>query len=306
MALSDRPCVVVVGSINMDLVARSDRVPAPGETVLGGDFQTIPGGKGANQAVAVARLGARCSMIGRIGDDAFGKRMVAGLSEDGVNTDHILTTPGIASGVALIVVDASGQNAICVASGANYAVTPADVNAAEDAFAAADVCLVQLELPLPTVIHALRVCRRHNVEAILDPAPAPANPTPDLFKADILSPNESEAEMLLGSPGLSHDSEATARALAAKGAREVVLKLSGRGAGVLADGKFELIPGRPVDVVDSTAAGDAFTAALAVARARHRPLVEATRFANAAGALACTKFGAQPSMPTAKEVSALL
>ena len=299
------PNVVVIGSINMDLVARAEAVPAPGETVLGRDFQTIPGGKGANQAVAVARLGAGCAMVGRVGDDAFGERLVGGLADEGIDTRYVLTTPGTASGVALIVVASSGENAICVASGANFQVTPADVNAAEEVIAAADVCLVQLELPVQTVVHALRVCRRHGVETILDPAPAPADAPADLFGADVISPNETEARILLGQPGQPAEPEPTARALAERGPRDVVLKLGERGAGLLTDGRFELIAGHAVDVVDTTAAGDAFTAALAVARARGRTLAEAVRDANAAGALACTKFGAQPSMPTAEQVAAM-
>ncbi len=306
MAETDLPHVVVVGSVNMDLVARVDHVPAPGETVLGSDFQTIPGGKGANQAVAVARLGARCTMVGRVGEDAFGERLIAGLRDEGIDTRHVQTTPETPSGVALIAVAASGENAICVASGANFAVTPADVNAAEDAIAAADACLLQLELPVKTVSHAIRVCHRHGVEAILDPAPALPDPPDELFAADILSPNETEAAILLGQQGHPVEPDAAARALAKRGARKVVLKLGARGAGMLDDGEFVVIEGHPINVVDTTAAGDAFTAALAVARAQGRSLQDAVRYANAAGALACTKFGAQPSMPAADDVGAML
>lgn len=306
MAPARSPNVVVIGSINMDLVVRSEHVPAPGETVLGSDFQTIPGGKGSNQAVAVARLGATCTMVGRVGDDAFGERLVAGLAAESIDTRFVTRTPEAATGVALIVVAASGENAICVASGANFAVTPADVNAAEDAIAQADVCLLQLELPITTVVHALRACRRHGVQTILDPAPAPTNPPENLFGADILSPNETEAQILLGQPGECIEPAVVAEALSKRGAREVVLKLGERGAGVLSRDRFELVPGYSVDVVDTTAAGDAFTAGLAVARARRQPLRDAVRYANAAGALACTKFGAQPSMPTAQSVDRLL
>ncbi len=304
--MPDNARVVVIGSINMDLVVRSEHIPVSGETVLGTDFQTIPGGKGANQAVAVARLGGRCSMVGRIGDDAFGQRLVDGLQAEGIDTRHVQTTQDAASGVALIVVAASGDNAICVASGANFAVTPADVNAAEDVIASADVCLLQLELPIKTIIHAIRLCRQHGIETILDPAPAPGDASPQLFTADILSPNEGEAAMLLGRPGESIAAEDAARQLVDRGAREVVLKLGGRGAAYLSEGAFEVVPGHAVEVVDTTAAGDAFTAGLAVARARRLPLNQAIRFANAAGALGCTRFGAQPSMPTGQEVQALL
>ncbi len=306
MTKQDRSNVVVVGSINMDLVVRSDHVPAPGETVLGSDFQTIPGGKGANQAVAVARLGARCTMIGRVGDDAFGARLGEGLRGEGIDTRFVTTTREEASGVAMIVVAASGENAICVASGANFMVAPTDVDAAEDMIASAEACVLQLELPVETVAHAIRLCRKYDVETILDPAPAVADPPDALFEADVVSPNESEAGILLAGEASSVSPRAIAETLHRRGAAHVVLKLGARGAAVFSDGRFEIVPGHEVEVVDTTAAGDAFTAALAVARARGHDWLDATRYANAAGALACTRFGAQPSMPTADAVRSLL
>lgn len=300
------PAIAIIGSINMDLVVRAGHVPAPGETVLGREFATIPGGKGANQAVGVARLGGRAVMIGRVGSDAFGERLLAGLRENGVDVAHVQTTPGAASGIAMIVVADDGENAITVASGANFQVTPADVDAAAEALRAARVCLLQLELPMPTVLHAIETCRRLGVEVVLDPAPAPAGPAPDaLFQADIVTPNESEAAQLTG---LTPDAEpgAIIRALTGRGCRTVVLKRGAEGAHLYSPEADRPVPGFQVKPVDTTAAGDAFTAALAVARAQGRPLEEAVRFANAAGALACTRLGAQPSLPTAAEVKRLL
>lgn len=300
------PPIVIVGSINMDLVARARHIPAPGETVMGGDFSLIPGGKGANQAVGVARLGGRVFMVGRLGDDDFGTRLRAGLEHNGVDVTHVRDTPGSASGVAMIVVAENGENAITVAPGANAAVTPEDVDAAESLLREARACLIQLELPLSTVLHALRICRRHGVTAILDPAPAPAAGAPEaLFAADVLTPNETEAALLSGASDGAPPA-AIAAALRRRGASAVVLKLGARGAHVAADDFDETVPGFPVTAVDTTAAGDAFTAALAVALADDLPPLEAARFANAAGALACTRHGAQPSLPHLEEVHRLV
>lgn len=301
---TERTGVVVVGSINMDLVIRAPHVPQPGETVLGREFTTIPGGKGANQAVAVARLGTSCSLVGRVGDDAFGQHLRRQLQANGVNVDEVVVTEGTPTGVAQIVVDACGENAICVASGANRLVLPADLDAAEDLLRAARVCLLQLELPVETVVHAIQLCRRLGVETILDPAPALADPPAALFDADILSPNAGEAEMLTGETLATHakEAKAVAAALVQRGARNVVLKLGANGALVFDGARFEHIPGHRIKPVDTTAAGDAFTGALAVGRARGQSLFDAARQANAAGALACTCFGAQPSMPTAAQL----
>jgi ribokinase len=290
----------------MDLVARAPHVPAPGETVLGRDFSTIPGGKGANQAVAVARLGAASRMIGRVGDDDFGRRLLDGLAASGVDTDAVRITPHTPSGIAMIVVEDAGENAITVASGANFQVTPDDVDAAETLLRRAAICLIQLELPVATVCHTIRVCRRHGVQTLLDPAPAPQDEIPDeLFQADIISPNESEAAILTGLPARS-DPSAIAEALHRRGCSSVVLKLGERGAWVSAGSQRGPVPGFRIDAVDTTAAGDAFTAALAVCLAAGQNLLTASRFANAAGALACTRLGAQLSMPTREEVEGLL
>ncbi len=308
MGTDSRGGVVVVGSINMDLVVKTDRIPRPGETVLGGEFATIPGGKGANQAVAVARLGEASTMIGRVGDDLFGRQLLAGLAEANVTADHVSVTSGVSSGVALIVVDNQGENAICVAPGANQRLMPEDIDANEDALAAAKVCLMQLEIPVATVLRTIALCRRHGVMTILDVAPARPGLPDEIFQADILSPNASEAEMLTGEPTGAHarEAKAVAAALAAAGARCVVLKLGAAGALAFDGDRFYHAPGHKVAVVDTTAAGDAFTGALAVACARGEPLAQAIRYANAAGALACTRLGAQRSMPSAAEVNNLL
>ena len=245
-------------------------------------------------------------MIGRVGDDDFGRRLRKELRSAGVNDDHVLTTPDVASGIAMIVVEDRGENAITVASGANFSVTPADVDRAEAVIRKAKVCLLQLELPVETVLHTIDLCQRHGVETILDTAPAPTPPVPDgLFQADIVTPNESEAAALTGLP-IDAEPQAVADALRAKGCRTIVLKLGHRGSHVFAPDGNGSAAGFAIEPVDTTAAGDAFTAALAVARAAGRPPVEAARFANAAGALACTKLGAQPSMPTRDQVCDLM
>ena len=299
------PHIVVVGSINMDLVARMARLPRPGETVHGDDFQTISGGKGANQAVAAARLGARVTMIGRVGDDSFGEMLRRSLTEYGVSTEHVIVTKGCSSGVALIGVEATGANSITVIAGANGWLTPDDVGTRAALIASADALIVQLETPLDTVAAAIRLARQAGVRTILDPAPAPSGPLPiELLAVEILSPNQTEAEALTGVA--VHDvtsARLAAQRLRELGAKAVVLKLGELGALILDEaGREELVPARTARVVDTTAAGDAFTAGLAVALAEGRSLPDAARFGCAAGTLACTQFGAQPAMPSRNEV----
>jgi ribokinase len=303
--------IAIVGSINMDLVVRAHRVPAPGETILGHEFQTIPGGKGANQAVAVGRLGYPAVMIGRVGDDTFGEQLRAGLKSAGVDTSHVRTTSGTPSGIAMIVVAAGGENAITVAAGANALVTPADIDAAEDVLGEAAVCLCQLELPLETVVHTLRVCRRLGVRTILDPAPAPSDDAQidGLFEAEIVTPNETEARILSRLCGGTTDDDspqAMATGLRRRDDQIIVLKLGHRGAYVLSAEMHREVAGFSIEAVDTTAAGDAFTGAMAVALAEGKPLMETIQFANATGALACTQLGAQPSMPQRQAVMRLL
>ncbi len=299
--------IVVIGSINMDLVLRVAHPPRPGETVLARDLVTIPGGKGANQAVGAARLGAKTAIVGRVGDDEFGSRLLAGLKTNHVDTRFVTITEGASSGIAVITVDDQGENAICVSSGANFRVAPADVDAASGMIGRAKVCLLQLELPIDTVTHAIKLCRKAGVEVILDPAPAPIDAPDALFEVDVITPNLTEADTLTHKSPRNHEREtrAVAAALTARGARNVVLKLGERGALVCDGDTCEHIPGRKIKPVDTTAAGDAFTAALGFARVRGQSLMEATKLANAAGAAACLRFGAQPSLPTLEEITKL-
>jgi len=308
--MSEPPTILVVGSINMDLVVRAPHRPAGGETVLGSGFATAPGGKGANQAVAVARQGARCVFLGRVGDDDFGRTLTDGMKAEGIDCTRVLVTAGVPTGVAVIIVDRHGENSIVVASGANYRVTPDDVYDCEDLFDAADVVLMQLELPLPAVMAAHALAARHRCKIVLDPAPAPEVMPAELCAVDVITPNVSEAEALTGKKAEEFDErvhKVVASDLIARGAKAAVLKLGQRGSLVLtADGHIVKAPACKVDVVDTTAAGDAFTATLAVAVANGVKLTRAARVANAAGALACTRFGAQPSMPTREEIDMLL
>lgn len=299
--------VTVVGSLNMDLVARASRIPQAGETIIGGDFHTLPGGKGANQAVAAARLGAQVSMVGRVGQDAFASPLLDNLSAAGI--DHTFVTQDLeaATGVALIVVDDAGQNSIVVASGANMRLLPADVDAAEAMIATADVLLLQLESPLETVTRAAELARAHQVTLILNPAPARSLPASLLSLVDVLIPNESETALLTGMP-VSDRSEAAAAALALResGVGTVILTLGERGALLAREEETELFPAFNVTPVDTTAAGDAFVGGFAVALAEGRPVAEAVRWGNAAGALAATQLGAQPSLPTRQALETLL
>ena len=301
------PRVVVVGSINMDLVARSPRIPHAGETVIGGDFRTVPGGKGANQAVAAARLGAQVRMLGRVGADPFGSQMLDNLSSAGVDIASIGRDPRAASGIALIMVDDAGMNSILVAPGANMLLSPADMDAAEAAIASAQVMLLQLEIPLETVVRAVQIGHAHGVKVVLNPAPAQPLPAELTSLVDVLAPNEFEAALLTGLPVDSDEQiRAAASALRATGAANVIITLGGRGALLATAGGFQHFPPFPVKPVDTTAAGDAFVGSLGAALAEGRPLTEAMRWGSAAGALSTTRKGAQPSLPTRAEVEQLL
>jgi ribokinase len=299
--------IVVVGSLNMDLVVRAPRHPAPGETILGGPFHTIPGGKGANQAVAIARLGHPVVMVGRVGADPFGQALLENMAAAGVETKWVQRDAEAASGVALIIVDDAGQNSIVVASGANMRLTGADVEAARETIANAAALVLQLESPLPTVAHAVGLAHEHGVPVILNPAPARPLGAELLKQVDYLIPNESETTLLTGVE-VSDDASARlgAEKLLAAGVGAVIVTLGERGALLAGEGERQLLPAYRVTVVDTTAAGDAFVGAFAVALAERRPLREATRMAMAAGALAVTKMGAQPAMPDRPELDAFL
>lgn len=304
--------IVVVGSLNMDFVVTVDRLPAPGETVLGRDFQMIPGGKGANQAYAAARLGAKSvavRMVGRVGYDMFADHLKASLSAAGVDVTAVHSTRAQPTGVALIWVEQSGQNSIVVASGANHALAAPEVEAMRPVFRGASFALFQLESPLNTVAAALKLARAEGARTILDPAPAQAL-SPDLMASvDILTPNETEALILLGLPPgrvAASEAPALARMLRERGPGAVVLKLGEQGC-FYCDGLCEQFSsGFAVDARDTTAAGDTFNAALAVALAEDRDIAEALRFANAAAAISVTRLGAQASAPARGEVDQLL
>lgn len=305
--MSNTAQITVVGSLNMDLVARTHHIPQPGETILGGELHTLPGGKGANQAVAAARLGASVAMVGRVGQDAFAGPLLDNLAAVGVDHTFVSRDPAAATGVALIVVDDAGQNSIVVTSGANMRLQPADIDAAETAVAAARVLLLQLESPLEAVTRAAEVAHTHGVKVILNPAPAQPLPVSLLALVDFLIPNETETALLTGK---SIDSQAQAKAAAAElrqsGVGTVILTLGERGALLAGPTETKLFPAFKVTPVDTTAAGDAFVGGLAVALAEGKSLAEAVRWGNAAGALAATHLGAQPSLPTRQALETLL
>lgn len=296
--------VVVVGSINTDLVVRAPRVPRPGETVLGGEFHQAGGGKGANQAVAAARAGARVTLVGRVGDDRLGAEACARLRADGVDVERVAPVAGVATGVALIVVADDGQNSIAVAPGANSRLTTAAVWAAEPVVAAASVLLVQLEVPLEAVLAASEIADAHRIPVVLDPAPARELPAELWGRLAVVTPNVTEAETLTGMAIRDQDDagEAAAR-LRERGAAAAVVTLGAGGLVVATEDGVTPIPGHRVDACDTTAAGDVFAGALAVRLAEGANLLEAARFANAAAAVAVTRLGAQPSIPTRDEIS---
>jgi ribokinase len=299
--------VTVVGSLNMDLVIRAPRIPRPGETLIGSAFRTVPGGKGANQALAAARLGADVSLVGRVGRDAFGEALLENLAADEIDRAFVTQDLHSATGVALIVVDDTGQNSIVVASGANMRLSPRDVEAAESAIAAADVVLTQLESPLDTVSRAAQIAYAHGVPVVLNPAPAHPLPASLLSLVDVLIPNESETALLTGMP-VEDQAQAAAAAVALRGlgVGTVILTLGKRGALLEEAAGATHVPTFEVTPVDTTAAGDAFVGGFAVALAEGRTHVEAVRWGNAAGALATTRTGAQPSLPTRPAVEELL
>jgi ribokinase len=291
----------------VDFTVALARLPGPGETVSDGTLLVARGGKGANQAVAARRLGADVRLVGCVGDDASGREVRAALAGEGIGVEALRTTSDAATGTALIVVDAEGRNQIAVAPGANRALRLTDVDARDGDFAWAEVVVCSLEIPLAAARRALECARRHRAVTILNPAPFPAAGLDFVRLADYVTPNETEAARLTGLPldGLDR-AAAAAAAVRALGATHAVLTLGA--AGALAEGPDGRVhaPAFAVTVVDTTGAGDAFNGALAVALAERRPLAAALRFANAAAALACTRRGAQPSLPTRDEVERLV
>jgi ribokinase len=295
--------VAVVGSSNMDLVVKSDRIPVVGETILGGDFLMAPGGKGANQAVAAAKLGGQVFFIAKLGDDIFGTQSLANFKKVGVNTKYVSRTKDAPSGVALIMVDATGNNLIVVAPGANQKLSAADVKRAKADIASCGAVVAQLEISLETVVCAAQIAKKAKSPFILNPAPARPLPVELLKLVDVLTPNETEARIL---SGIAVNDETTARAAAEKlletGVGTVILTMGIQGYLLAGRGATEFVAAHKVKAVDTTAAGDAFTGGFAFALAAGRPIAEAARFANYVAALSVTKMGAQPSMPTLQEV----
>lgn len=301
------PRVIVVGSSNTDMIVRVKKLPRAGETVLGGKFLTAAGGKGANQAVAAARAGARVSFVARVGRDALGDQAIGSYKSDRIDVAHVTRDRRLPSGTALIFVAEDGANCIAVAGGANNALSPAHVKDALARIGNAKVMLVQLETPLATVKAAMRLATENGIPVILNPAPARALPDLLLRQASIVTPNESEAELLTGirPSGLARARKAALKLLG-RGARAVILTLGAKGALIATQQGAEIVPAFKVKPVDTTAAGDTFNGALAVGLAEGLPLSECVRMANAAAALSVMRLGAQPSAPTRRAIDRFL
>jgi ribokinase len=296
--------VLVIGSLNADLVVKSPRFPQPGETISGDDLQIIPGGKGANQAVATARQGVKTTMVGRVGSDSFGPFLVDNLKSNDVDTSQVLKTDS-ATGTAIIVVDANGQNSIVLSPGANGMVTPADVDSAS--FSNSGLLLLQLEIPTPTVLRAAKRAREHGMQVILNPAPAKSLPVELLSNVDILIPNESELALLTGLPVTDASSaEVAAKEILKQGVKTVIVTLGSKGALLVTATQVKHVDTYKVNVVDTTAAGDAFIGGFASSLLSGKSLEDSVRYGCACGALATTKFGAQPSLPTKDEVETFI
>jgi ribokinase len=300
--VSSQPRIVVVGSANTDMVIKTERIPGPGETVIGREFVIAAGGKGANQAVAAARLGAQVIFVACLGTDVFGDQAIAGYERDAIDTSFIVRDPDRASGVALIFVDARGENSIAVASGANAHLSAADVELAKDAIANADALLVQLEIPIEAVRRAIELAYQAGVPAILNPAPAQQIDPGILGQVAITTPNEHEVQVVVGEPNRGRAIDKMLEA----GTETVLVTLGAQGV-LWADNRTRrVVPAFTVETLDTTAAGDAFNGGLAYALARGLPLGRAIRYANAVAAISVTRMGAQPSLPTRAEVEVFL
>lgn len=302
-----KPSLVVVGSTNTDMVIKANHLPAAGETILGSDFFMNPGGKGANQAVAAQRLGGNVTLVAKTGNDIFGRQSLQLFKDEGINTDLMVVDAINPSGVALITLDKMGENTIVVASGANATLSPVDVEDASDAIANAAVVMMQLEIPIETVEWVASLAKSNDVPVILNPAPACELPASLFPKISIITPNEKEAEMLSGVAITDLDSATeAARIIRAKGVETVIITLGSKGAFISAGDIKELVGAHVVEAVDTTAAGDVFNGALAVALSERKSLRDATLFACYAAALSVTQFGAQASVPSRQDVMAFV
>lgn len=299
--------IVVIGSYNIDMVVQAPRIPSPGETILGGTFSMVAGGKGANQAVAAARSGGSVKFIARLGNDMFGNQAIEGLKADHIDTTHVVQTSEAACGVALITVSDEGENAITVASGANALLLPDAIDQADAMLASASIVLIQLETPVETISHVMNRCEAHGVPVILNPAPALPLDDAIFSKVAVLTPNESEAALISGMPVTDVETAKRAgEAILAKGVGTLIITLGSEGALLFEGGTGTLIPTFPVDAVDTTGAGDTFNGALSVAMSEGKSWEDAVTFANAAAALSVTVFGAQPSAPRREDIDALV
>lgn len=302
-----KPKITVVGSSNTDLVAKTPKLPAPGETVLGDQFVIAPGGKGANQAVAVARLGGEVTFVAKLGMDDFGDQALENFKSDGINTEFIFRDSEASSGVALIFVDDTGENMIVAVQGANATLSPEDIGKARAGIENADAVVLQLEVPLETVEHTVDIAFRKGVPVILNPAPGRELEVDLIKKISYITPNETEAMIITGNKVTD---DATAKEAGMKllelGAKNVIVTMGKRGAMLVTSKGGELTPSYKVSAVDATAAGDAFNGGLAYAVASGKELRDAIKFANAVAALAVTKMGAQPSMPTMNDLEKFL
>lgn len=294
--------LVVVGSANTDFVLHVPELPSKGETVLGDQFRVVRGGKGANQAVAAARLGAEVTLVARLGTDSFGDEALAAYKQEGIRTNFIVQDSEIHSGIALIMVNPNGENVIAVGPGANSHLKAEDVQAASAAIREADCVLLQLEIPVKAVQAAAEIAHRNRVRVILNPAPARQLPEQLLQSVDYLTPNETEAAILAGEDLSGIGPDSLSRLASILGVPNLVVTLGSRGAAILQNGNTIRIPSFPITPVDTTASGDAFNGALAVALAKGESIAEAVRYANAAGAITATRPGAQPSLPTREEL----
>ncbi len=298
--------ILVIGSSNTDLVINAPKLPKPGETVLGQNFHTAAGGKGANQAVAAARLGSDVVFCCRIGNDDYGRNAKSGFEKDGIDTSYVFVTDDTPSGVAMITVDEGAENSIVVASGANMCLSAADVDSIAN-FSNFDIILLQLEIPIDTVSHIAELAGSSNCRLVLNPAPVTALPASVLERVNIITPNETETELLTGIKITDDDSAVkAAEALRAMGPETVIITLGAKGALLCTETQHEFIPSFRCNAVDTTAAGDVFNGALVVALSEGKPMKDAIRFASAASAISVTRLGAQPSAPYRNEVDEFL
>jgi ribokinase len=295
--------IVVIGSTNTDMVIKTTKLPKPGETILGGDFFMNPGGKGANQAVAAARLNGNVTLVAKTGEDVFGRQAKSLFQAENLNTDYLFSDPDAPSGIALITVDDHAENCIVVAPGANAQLSVEDIDLATAAILNAEIVLMQLEIPLETVIYAAGIASRAGKKVILNPAPAQKLPAELLKMLFMITPNETEAELLTGVQVIDLKSaEKAAGILLSQGVEVVVLTLGSKGALLVTGDTCELIPGYQVEAVDTTAAGDCFNGALVVALAEGAGLTKAIAFANKAASISVTRMGAQASAPYRDEI----